>query len=215
VYWDENNHIKSYDPISQKISALNLPTLPVAWSVDGQRIAYPNPDNPGSIIVMDVNGKNRRQIPAGSGNVTVAGWTPDGQKLLITVNETNKGDVIKLIDVSSGAAQITLPTQRQTSIPALSPDGQWIAYTDKVIGKMAPGIYITRLDGSERRLLVQLDTHWTTDPRWSPDGKWLSFSVPQDDFLHPRTIPTLVNLDSCQVVPLPWLKDEIRFWINP
>lgn len=99
--------------------------------------------------------------------------------------------------------------------PSLSPDGQWIAYIDKVIGKMGPGIYLVRLDGSERRLLVQLDYRWMSAPRWSPDGKWLVFGVSQDDFFNPGMIPTLVNLDSCQIVPMPWLKDELRFWLNP
>ncbi len=215
VYWNENNQPTSYNPASGTISALNVPTLPVAWSADGRRIAYQNPDQPESIIVMDANGENRHQITGGTGNVTVASWMPDNQRLLITVSETNQGDVIKLIDSTSGATQPVLTTRGQTSIPALSPDGQWIAYLDKVIGKMASGIYIARLDGSESRLLVQLDYHWTSNPRWSPDGKWLSFSISQDDFLNPRTIPTLVNLDSCQVIPLPWLKDEIRFWLQP
>ncbi len=212
-YWDENNRPSSYDPASGKISALKFETLPV-WSPDGRQAAYQNPNEPGMILVTDANGQNQRKIAGGSDTV-IAGWMPDGKRLLITVNEANKGEVIKLLDISNGALQTVISAGVVSTSPTLSPDGQWIAYFDKVIGKMAPGIYLVRLDGSERRLLVQLDYHWMSNLRWSPDGKWLVFGVSQDDFLHPAMIPTLVNLDSCQVVPMPWLKDELRFWLNP
>ena len=215
-YWDENGRPSSYDPASGKISALKFETLPV-WSPDGRQVAYQNTDEPAMIVVMDANGQNQRKLTGGSDGITVVGvgWTPDSKKLLITVSEPNKGDVIKLIDVASGVLQTVIQTRMFLASPSLSPDGQWIAYIDKVIGKMGPGIYLARIDGSERRVLVQLDYHWMSTLRWSPDGKWLAFSVSQDDFLNPITIPTLVNLDSCQIVPLPWLKDELRLWLNP
>jgi hypothetical protein len=214
VYFDENNRVTSYDPASGKIAALKFENIPV-WSTDGRQLAYQNPAKPGSIVVMDADQKNRRELASSSTSVTVAGWTPDNQKLLISVSESNQGDVIKLIDIATGALQTVVASHQQMSIPALSPDGQWIAYLDKVIGKMADGIYLVRLDGSERRLLVQLDYRWMSVPHWSPDGKWLAFGVSQDDFLNPEMLPALVNLDSCQVVPLNSLNGEIRFWLQP
>ena len=46
---------------------------------------------------------------------------------------------------------------------AISPDGQRVAYMDKVPGRMTPGIFVSRLDGTEQRLLVQLDS-WSAGP---------------------------------------------------
>jgi hypothetical protein len=214
VYFDENNRVASYDPTTGKIAALNFENIPV-WSQDGRQLAYQNPAKPGSILVMDADGKNRRQIDSGAAYVTVVGWTADNQKLLVQESETNKGDVIELIDIATGALQTVVVTHHQRSIPALSPDGQWIAYLDKVVGKMAAGIYLVRLDGSERRLLVQLDYRWMSAPQWSPGGKWLTFSLSQDDFLNPEMLPTLVNVETCQVAPLNWLSGEIRLWLQP
>jgi hypothetical protein len=212
-YWDENNRPSSYDLASGKISALKFETLPV-WSPDGRQAAYQDPNEPGMIVVTDANGQNLRKLAGGS-DTTIAGWTADSKKLLITVNEARKGEVIKLLNISNGTVQTVIYAGMVSTAPTLSPDGQWIAYIDKVIGKMAPGIYLIRPDGSERRLLVQLDYHWMGSSVWSPDGKWLAFGVSQDDFLHPGMVPTLVNLDSCQIVPMPWLTDELRLWLNP
>jgi Tol biopolymer transport system component len=97
---------------------------------------------------------------------------------------------------------------------AISPDGSRIAYMDKIPGRMNPGIFVSRLDGTEKRLLVQLDT-WTVGlPLWSPDGNWLAFLVGDTDTPSPNDIPALVNVKTCQVVPLPGLNGEMRGWVK-
>jgi hypothetical protein len=213
VYLDENNRVVSHDLVSGNITTLPFETLPV-WSPDGRQVAYQNPAKPSSILIMDADGKNRRQIESGSAYVYAVGWIADHQKLLVMTRETNQRDVIKTIDLATGIIHTVFASQYQMTIPSLSPDGQWVAYADKVLGKMADGIYVTRLDGSERRLLVQLDHRWPGIPHWSPDGKWLAFGVSQDDFLNPAMLPTLVNVETCQVVSLTSLKGEIQGWVK-
>jgi Tol biopolymer transport system component len=119
------------------------------------------------------------------------------------------------VNADSGKIE-TLVTLSQSygGTVSISPDGEWIAYSDKVIGRMTPGIFISRLDGSEKKLFVQLD-YWTTGVSvWSPDGKWLTFNVINTDQFQPTTVPALVNLDTCQVVPLMNLNGEIVEWVK-
>jgi len=64
--------------------------------------------------------------------------------------------------------------------PAISPDGQWIAFASKRSGNM--DIWIKPAAGGSA---VQITTHRTDDimPSWSPDGKTLVFVSYRDDAL--------------------------------
>jgi Tol biopolymer transport system component len=99
--------------------------------------------------------------------------------------------------------------------PAFSPDGRWIAYLDRVPGRMADGLYLTHLDGSGRRLVAQLDYWPVSSVTWSPDGKWLVFTVLNTDLITPTSTAGLLNIESCQVVPLADLDGAIQSWVNP
>jgi Tol biopolymer transport system component len=79
---------------------------------------------------------------------------------------------------------------------------------------MNPGIFISRLDGSDRRLLVQLDTWTVSKPRWSPDGNWLAFTATDTDLYSMPLTPGLVNIATCQVIPLKGLDGEIEGWLK-
>jgi Tol biopolymer transport system component len=77
---------------------------------------------------------------------------------------------------------------------------------------MTPGFFISRLDGSDERLLIQLDTWSVSQPRWSPDGNWLAFSVMDTDLFTTPLTSGLVNVATCQVVPLKGLDGQIEGW---
>ncbi len=62
--------------------------------------------------------------------------------------------------------------------PAVSPDGEWIAYYHKNLESpenpdYPTGLYIMSINGNNRRLLIK-GSHF--QPAWSPDGKWIVFS---------------------------------------
>lgn len=67
---------------------------------------------------------------------------------------------------------------KRIAAPALSPDGQWVAYavtTPHVAANSnATDLWLSKVDGSVHR---QLTTHAASDrnPVWSPDGKWIAF----------------------------------------
>lgn len=62
--------------------------------------------------------------------------------------------------------------------PAVSPDGNLIAYYHSSLEVPEPenyptGLYIMRFDGTERKLVVRGMNY---SPSWSPDGQWLVFT---------------------------------------
>ncbi len=217
VYNGADNGLRILDISSGQISTLtnNANDLNPFWSPDGNQIAFMRQTDKGmNIFVMDANGRNARALTGTTDYLTLFGWMPDGQHLLFNVYQQD-GTPIQSVDVASGNIE-TLITQPQSynSSVSISPDGAWIAYADKVIGKMYPGIFISRLDGSEKKLLMQLEGWVTMASAWSADGKWMTINVIDTEQFHPITIPALVNVDTCQVVPLMDLNGEIVEWVK-
>jgi dipeptidyl aminopeptidase/acylaminoacyl peptidase len=68
--------------------------------------------------------------------------------------------------------------------PAISPDGEWIAYTitetDYEEEKSETRIWMVSSDGGEP-LPMTAKGYSAGSPRWSPDGKYLSFSASRND----------------------------------
>jgi Tol biopolymer transport system component len=69
----------------------------------------------------------------------------------------------------SGQSVLDTETTGRDHAPSWSPDGRWIAFVTRGDGE--PSLYVSRSDGSQRRLLVQ---HGAA-PAWSPDGKRIAF----------------------------------------
>jgi hypothetical protein len=81
---------------------------------------------------------------------------------------------------------------------------------------MGSGLYVSKSDQSEKRLLVQLDYLAISNVTWSPDGKWLGFSVFDNSTFIPTSAVGIINLESCQVYPIQIPGIEIlREWRNP
>ena len=204
--------------VSTKQSTLltdNTFDLRPLWSPDGTQIAFSRLTDKGyNVFVMDAGGQDVRALTDTTGGILAAAWMPDGQKV-VGVTIQGGSDSVQLLNVSGGAAQtLAFIQQSGDTNVSISPDGQWIAFVDKVLGRMSPGIFIARLDGSDRRLLVQLDTWSVGIPRWSPDGNWLAFTATDTDLYSTPLTPGLVNIATCQVVPLKGLDGEIEGWLK-
>jgi len=63
------------------------------------------------------------------------------------------------------------PGSRQATRPALSPDGQWLAFNS---WSKQEDLFIVRVDGSSLRELTH-DAYQDRGPSWSPDSKRLAF----------------------------------------
>ena len=218
AYSDENENIQILELASgqkQKVTA-GVNAMPF-WSPDGKKLAYSHQTDQGmNIFVMDANGLNQTALTELTINPELRGWTPDGRNLVIVAAQAAESQVVLLDTVTKQIKPLFLTLGSTWDVTAsLSPDGQWLAYAEKVSGRIGTGIYVSHLDGSGKRLLVQLDYWPATLPVWSPDGKWLAFSANNNDLPDGSSTSGLINVDTCQVVPLPALQGEIRGWVNP
>ncbi len=201
VYSDENSRLVVWELSNGQRTTLGDGSTP-RWSPDGMQIAFNRTTPKGqNIFVMNANGSNPRQRTDQTGYLTLAGWTADSQSLLI-----QDGTNIELLDITDGARRLLLQTDFNpygSVTAALSPDGNWLAYLEKVPGRMTPGLYLKALPTGEPRLLAQLE-HWSVyNPVFSPDGQWLAFSVLGNDPPDRGVSTAVMNIQTCQVIPLP------------
>jgi Tol biopolymer transport system component len=98
--------------------------------------------------------------------------------------------------------------QNKAGFGAISPDGQWISFADRIFGANNWGIFISHPDGSERRMIVKPEVPTTFASVWSPDSQWLVITTMNND----QEIPVLVNPFICQSAPLNNIKGSIQGW---
>jgi dipeptidyl aminopeptidase/acylaminoacyl peptidase len=107
-------------------------------SPDGKSVVYvvAEPDlakakRPTHIWMMDIDGKNARQLTSGTKSESSPLFSPDGKSLLMIASRDgepnlyllplNGGDARRLTNISTGASE-----------PVWSPDGKWIAFSTDV-----------------------------------------------------------------------------------
>ena len=146
----------------------------LAWHPDGKRILFTaSRDGHYQIDVAFVDGKPTEQVTRGDGEYELIDVSPDGAKIFYRSWE-DRSDVwgVKIengeeIDVASGP--------ESEFWPAVSPDGQYIAYQTnsnpapyRVLQRSSITVKSNK-DGSKRLSVVG------TNPQWLPDGRTLSF----------------------------------------
>jgi len=111
-------------------------------------------------------------------------WSPDGQYLLMAANRHDNYELeprnteIYEFGVKDGTVKALTSRNGPDNDPAISLDGNWIAYTgfdDKLQGYQVTKLYVMRRDGSESRMVT---VSWDRDvrqPHWAADGKGVYF----------------------------------------
>ncbi len=99
------------------------------------------------------------------------GWTPDGTRMIFDYGIPPALDIGVLTLGGDEAWEPLLHSEANEAAPALSPDGQWIAYSSDQTGQCE--IYVQRFpDLGDRR---PISTNGGAAAIWSPDGSTLFY----------------------------------------
>jgi Tol biopolymer transport system component len=95
---------------------------------------------------------------------------------------------------------------------AVSPDGKRLAF-EEMLPLDKYGLFVSDLDGSNRKLLADGNPYIVTIPAWSPDGQWVIASVHDPNASDQPATLALIGVDSCQIIPVPSLSGYVSSWL--
>lgn len=155
-------------------SALGVDGYRIIWSPDDTRWMFTNTFN---IYVVNADGSGLQKMNIPSGQVLApVGLLPDNQTIVYSVL-SGDGFNLKTYNLQSNETKDLFTIHNKAGYGAISPDGQWLVFADRQFGETNWGIYISRLDGSERKLVAEPQVPTAFASVWSPDSQWLMINT--------------------------------------
>ena len=147
--------------------------LSPSLSPDGKRLAFLEDDGGGAadLVVMDLATKRRTVISNGA-DLADATWSSDGKSIATTSYAADPAGITMWNPDRPGIpARVKLPASTDGYRPSFSPDGRWLAYTQR---------HDERNDLHLFEIATSRDIALTDDGRswnavFSPDGRWIAF----------------------------------------
>jgi Tol biopolymer transport system component len=208
--WDEGLYVTDLaSGQSYHIPGTNANDYNPRWSPDGSRIAFVRVDDV-NLYIIRPDGSGLQMVTDANDYEQLIGWSADGESLYFGALAQD-GYLLKKTNLSTGAVQDLFSINSKGLSVAISPDEKWIAFFAQSAETSRHGLSISRVDGSERRLLAQLDRWDISNPIWSPDGQWLLFAVINWDQTPLEEIPVVLNVDTCTIFPLP-IRGSVFGW---
>lgn len=158
-------------------NALNSsePIISVAWSPDGQKIAYVSFEDRKPIVYVHELVTGRRIVLSNErGNNSAPSWAPDGKSLAISLSKDGNTQIYRVNADGTNLRRLTQGNTIDTE-PQFSPDGKFIYFTSDRGGN--PQIYRMSADGErgEPAKRITFKQPYATSARISPDGKYLAY----------------------------------------
>ena len=140
---------------------------PPRWSPDGKRIALVifDPDGKGKISLIPLEGGAPQSLLPTGGDVLVPDWAPDGNSIVFSNTWSTPSAELQILNLRSRQVS-TVPGSQGLISPRWSPDGRYLAASDKQRGVLKLLDFRTQ---AWSELVKQVDWY----PCWSRDGKYL------------------------------------------
>jgi hypothetical protein len=171
----------------------------IRWSPDGRQVAFLSNGDVYGIFGVAADGSQERQLTNLYYAIPGAGQA---------------GFQLKAVELASGNIRdlfILEDSSRKAPMPAVSPDGKWVAYRASDNGSLN----LLSMDGTQKRLLIQTQA---TDIAisgiaWSPNGEWIGASLltPQN----PNGDIVLIHWEDCKVYRLANVSGELNGLLIP
>lgn len=146
------------------------------WSPGGNQLAFVRSEDR-NIYVINADGSGLRQVTDNREHKQVIGWMPDGEGLVIA-SPGPEGQQFYIFNIVSGVQQDAFAIDHNSVFASISNDGQRMAYLKSVTGGMDVGLFVSDMEGSNKKLIMKSDTDMTFGiPLWSPEGGRLLVSV--------------------------------------
>lgn len=143
-----------------------------AWTPDGTRFVYVA-NRPSRVVEARIDGGPPTELFRNERGDIGAGMscTPDGRYVAFSAHAPDTGFDIWLMALDgSGVRRPLVRTPYDETMPTISPDGRWIAFTSNMAGPAE--VYVSPIDGDGR---WQISSGGGVVQRWSSDGKELFY----------------------------------------
>ena len=151
----------------------DAPASAPIWTPDGQHLVFASQrDGESGLFRQSADGTGEVEHLAtleNSGRIRAGNWSPDGSRLVVSTRGNGNIGVLTMEGEPSWSPLLDSTTTEDN--PAISPDGQWIAYESDDTGRTE--IYVERFP--ELGLRQPISTDGGYDPIWSPDGRELFY----------------------------------------
>lgn len=148
------------------------PLMDPTWSPDGRKIAFVSfREGNGQIYVHDLESKTTTNITRTKQFERNPVWSPNSERILFTSNRDGNQDIFVMNADGTNPANLT-KNPGYDSDPTWSHDGKQIAFASMRDDRPFR-LFVMNADGSEQKLLSDIDLNGWVYPSWSPDGKWI------------------------------------------
>jgi Tol biopolymer transport system component/serine/threonine protein kinase len=151
-----------------------------AFSPDGNQVAFvwdgEKHDNP-DIYVKSLSGERPLRITSDPAIDILPVWSPDGQRIAFVRIAHPQFNIYTVSSLGNGAERKLLTLSRHPGKISWSPDGKFLAVSDKDPGQTVASIFLFSPDTGEKHRLTLPPANIVGDlcPSFSPDGQSVAF----------------------------------------